>query len=252
MRCGMCSTGLLSSPLVTASPEPSTSRVLDAHARLSLGASHHAIYRLVASALAARDIAGRRFIDIGCGRGALRPFVQNRFEEYVGVDGVRYDDFPDAVEFHELDLDGEARLPASATGADVVAAVETIEHLENPRALVRQLIRLARPGGWIILTTPNQRSALSLLTLCVKGQFSAFQDAEYPAHITALLDSDLRRIGAELGLTDAAIEYTERGRIPGTAWHYPRVLTSLLPRAMSDNLLYIARTSRDVTGPAHR
>jgi len=61
-----------------------------------------------------------------------------------------------------------------------------------------------------------------------------------------------RRIGAELVLTDASIEYTERGRIPGTAWHYPRVLTSLLPRAMPDNLLYIARTPRDVTGPAQR
>lgn len=244
----MYSTELLSSPLVTASPEPSTNRVLDTHARLSLGASHHAIYRLVASALATRNIAGRRFVDIGCGSGALRRFVRDRFEEYVGVDGVRYDDLPDEVEFHQLDLDSEAPLSLSVAGADVVVAVETIEHLENPRALVRQLIRLAKPGGWIVLTTPNQRSALSLLTLCVKGQFSAFQDAEYPAHITALLESDLRRIGAELGLTDAAIEYTRHGRVPGTPWHYPQILTSRMPRAMSDNLLYIARTPEDA-GP---
>jgi 2-polyprenyl-3-methyl-5-hydroxy-6-metoxy-1,4-benzoquinol methylase len=161
---------------------------------------------------------------------------------------ARYADFPDGVEFHQLDLDGEGPLPTSVAGADVVAAVETIEHLENPRALARQLIRLAKPGGWILLTTPNQRSALSLLTLCVKGQFSAFQDAEYPAHITALLESDLRRIGAELGLTDAAVEYTGHGRIPGTPWHYPHILTSLMPRAMSDNLLHLTRTSGDKTG----
>lgn len=240
---------------MTASPEPLTNRVLDAHARLSLGGSHQAIYRLVASALAARNISGDRFIDIGCGRGALRGFVHDRFSEYVGVDGVRYDALPDEVEFHQLDLDGETPLPARVAGADVVAAVETIEHLENPRALVRQLMRLTRPGGWIVLTTPNQRSALSLLTLCVKGQFSAFQDAEYPAHITALLESDLRRIGAEVGLTDAAVEYTGHGRIPGTRWHYPRFLASLMPRAMSDNLLFIARTpgdvARDRSGPAH-
>ena len=234
--------GLLSSAPVTESLEPSTTRVLDEHARLSLGASHDAIYRLVASALAARHIAGRRFVDIGCGSGALRRFVQSQFEEYVGVDGVRYDDFPENVEFHQLDLDGDARLPAGAAGADVVAAVETIEHLENPRAFVRQLVRLARPGGWIVLTTPNQRSALSLLTLFVKGQFSAFQDTDYPAHITALLEIDLRRMGAELSLTEAAIEYSGRGRIPGTPWHYPRALTRGLPRALSDNLLYIART----------
>lgn len=237
---------------MTVPPERPTGRVLDTHARLSLGASHDAIYRLVASALATRNIAGRRFVDIGCGSGRLHRFVDDRFEEYVGVDAVRYDDFPDEVAFHQLDLDSEAPLPAGVAGADVVAAVETIEHLENPRALVRQLVRLARPGGWIVLTTPNQRSALSLLTLCVKGQYSAFQDAEYPAHITALLDSDLRRIGAELGLTDAAVEYTGHGRIPGTAWHYPRALTSLMPRALSDNLLYLARTPSDVSGRGNR
>jgi len=222
-------------------PSPTT-RVLDQHARLSLGSSHEAIYRLVATALATRDISGHRLIDIGCGGGALRRFVQGRFREYVGVDGVRYDDFPADAQFHQVDLDSDGPLPASVAGADVVTAVETIEHLENPRALVRRLVRLAKPGGWILLTTPNQRSVLSLVTLLSKGQFSAFQDTDYPAHITALLESDLRRIGGDLGLTDAAIEYTGRGRLPLTAWHYPRALTALLPRALSDNLLYIART----------
>ncbi|HIE94962.1 MAG TPA: methyltransferase domain-containing protein [Acidobacteria bacterium] len=118
---------------------------------------------------------------------------------------------------NNVDLDHDGPLPAGAEGADVVTAVETIEHLENPRALVRQLVRLAKPGGWILLTTPNQRSVLSLVTLLLKGQFSAFQDTDYPAHITALLESDLRRIGSELGLTDAAIKYTGWGRLPLTS-----------------------------------
>jgi 2-polyprenyl-3-methyl-5-hydroxy-6-metoxy-1,4-benzoquinol methylase len=45
--------------------------------------------------------------------------------------------------------------------ADVVASVETIEHLENPRAFMRQLARVVKPGGVVIVSTPNQ---LSLLT----------------------------------------------------------------------------------------
>jgi 2-polyprenyl-3-methyl-5-hydroxy-6-metoxy-1,4-benzoquinol methylase len=216
-------------------------RVLDEHARLSLGSSHGAIYRMVADALAARGIGGERFIDVGCGGGALRTFVQDRFTHYVGMDGVRYDDLPADVEFHQLDLDGSAPLPADAGGADVAAAVETIEHLENPRALARELVRLVKPGGWVILTTPNQRSLLSLVTLITKGRFSAFQDSHYPAHITALLDVDLRRIGAEVGLTDVAIGYSRHGRIPLTPWHYPTAVSTLFPRALSDNLLVIGR-----------
>ena len=195
---------------------------------------------MVADALAARDIRGERFVDVGCGGGQLQAFVRDRFDRYVGVDGVRYDDFPAEAEFHELDLD-QGRVPLPDGVADVAAAVETIEHLENPRALARELVRLTKPGGWVILTTPNQRSVLSLLTLLTKGSFSAFQDADYPAHITALLEVDLARIGAELGLVDAGFAYSRHGRLPFTAAHYPIAVAGLFPRALSDNLLYIAR-----------
>ena len=223
------------------SASEATPRVLDEHARLSLGSSHEAIYRMVRRALAARRITGECFIDVGCGGGQLRPFVQDRFARYVGMDGVRFDGFPADAEFHQLDLDGRSPLPADDASADVAAAVETIEHVENPRALARELVRLVKPGGWIILTTPNQRSLLSLVTLITKGRFSAFQDSNYPAHITALLDVDLLQIGSEIGLTDAAIEYTRHGRVPLTPRHYPTALSTLFPRALSDNLLYIAR-----------
>ena len=76
------------------------SRVLDEHARLSLGSSHEAIHRMVAEALAARRITGECFIDIGCGGAQLRPFVQDRFTRYIGMDAVRYDELPSDVEFH--------------------------------------------------------------------------------------------------------------------------------------------------------
>ena len=223
------------------SASEATPRVLDEHARLSLGSSHDAIYRMVARALAARRITGECFIDVGCGGAHLRPFVQGRFARYIGMDAVRFDSFPSDAEFHRFDLDGHNPLPADDASADVAVAVETIEHLENPRALARELVRLVKPGGWIVLTTPNQRSLLSLMALVTKGQFSAFQDSLYPPHITALLDVDLLRIGSEMGLLDAAVEYTRHGRIPLTGWYYPTAVSTLFPRALSDNLLYIGQ-----------
>jgi 2-polyprenyl-3-methyl-5-hydroxy-6-metoxy-1,4-benzoquinol methylase len=119
--------------------------------------------------------------------------------------------------------------------------VEVIEHLENPRAFVRELARIVRPGGWVVVTTPNQLSALSLLTLAVKGRFSAFQDASYPAHRTALLEIDLRRILAECGLGDLAVTYTALGRLPLSAWHYPEAVARLAPRWLSDNIVIAGR-----------
>lgn len=73
--------------------------------------------------------------------------------------------------------------------ADVVAYVEMIEHLENPRTLVRELTRLLRPGESVLITTPNQLGLLSKFGLLVKNQCPAFQERPglYLAHFMALL-----------------------------------------------------------------
>lgn len=218
----------------------STDRLLlEARARQSQGISNAAIYRMVAEALAERQ-TGATLVDIGCGTGSLRPFISHLCADYIGVDAIRYEEFPADAVFRQIDLDsGHVPLPDGA--ADVTVAIEIIEHLENPRALMRELTRLTKPGGWVVVTTPNQLSLLSLLTLIIKRRFNAFQDVHYPAHITALLEIDLRRMAAECGLTDVATSYSHEGRLPLTGRHYPRRLARLFPQALSDNVLLIGK-----------
>jgi len=215
---------------------------LHARVRQSLGTSGEAIYRTVATVLADRQ-AGGVLVDVGCGTGNFCRAVASRFPTLIGVDAVRYAGLPDVVEFRAADLD-RAPLPLADESADVVAAVETIEHLENPRAFCRELTRVARRGGWVVITTPNQLSLLSLLTLAVKQRFSAFQDSSYPAHRTALLEIDLRRIAGECGLRDVEVRYTASGRIPLTGTHYPRILSRSFPRALSDNVVLVGRRAQ--------
>ena len=209
-------------------------------ARRSLGSSGDPIYRMVERAVRARHPGGGTLVDVGCGSGLLWPHVHAHFARYVGVDVVRYDGFPAEGEFIALDLDrGDAPLPDGV--ADVAAGVETIEHLENPRAFVRMLTRLARPGGWIVVTTPNQHSLLSKTRFVLRGEHAAFTDSSYPAHLTALLEVDLRRMAAECGLVEVAVEYSVRGRVPSTGSHWPAALSRAFPRALSDNLLLMGR-----------
>ena len=70
----------------------------------------------------------------------------------------------------------DGMLPLADEYADVVASIETIEHLENPRAFMRQLARVVKPGGVVVGTTPNQLSLWSKMTLGLKNQFNAFQE----------------------------------------------------------------------------
>jgi 2-polyprenyl-3-methyl-5-hydroxy-6-metoxy-1,4-benzoquinol methylase len=215
----------------------------EVRARQSEGASELAIYEMVARVLRERAKESERggaLVDVGCGSGQLWSLVQNNFTRYIGVDAVIYQGFPEDAAFYLADLNlGKTSLPCDC--ADVVVSVETIEHLENPRAFMRELVRLAKPGGWVVVTTPNQLSFLSLLTLIVKKRFSAFQDVHYPAHLTALLEVDLKRIAVECGLIHLSIEYSLQGRVVFTSAHYPRFLARIFPRALSDNLILMGK-----------
>lgn len=201
---------------------------------LSGGTSETAIYEMVADVLRHSGGATGILLDVGCGSGNLYPFVRALLSSYIGVDLVRYDGFPATADWVEANL--ELPLPLPAECADVVVAVETIEHLENPRAFMRELTRLAKSGGRLIVTTPNQLSLLSKMTVILKNRFSAFQDVHYPAHITALLEIDLLRIGSECGLRDLSISYSNSGRIVFTSRHYPRAASRRWQRALSDNV----------------
>jgi len=102
------------------------------------GTSETAIYAMVADALRYAGVTTGRLHDIGCGSANLYPFVRDWVSSYVGVDLVRYDSFPAGAEWIEANLD-LLPLPLPAECTDVVAAVETIEHLENPHALCANL-----------------------------------------------------------------------------------------------------------------
>jgi 2-polyprenyl-3-methyl-5-hydroxy-6-metoxy-1,4-benzoquinol methylase len=108
---------------------------VEARARLSLGTSGDAIYQTVVTLLAQRGASGV-LLDVGCGTGNLRRAVGARFSRYLGADVVRYEGFPADGEFFPIEI-ATGRVPLASGAADVVAAVETIEHVENPRAFAR-------------------------------------------------------------------------------------------------------------------
>lgn len=211
-------------------------------AQASAGLSTEPILSALEHALEANDISGDTVVDLGAGQGLLWPHLRSRFRRYIGVDVFKFDRFPESLEFVAGNLDdGLPDFPNQS--ADLVVAVETIEHLENPRFLFREMVRLARPGKWLIVTTPNQTSVLSKITLMVKNQFNAFQEVpgQYPSHLTALLPIDLVRMARENGLVNIGLSYSHSGRLPGMSRRYPSFLSRLAPRHFSDNVLLTAK-----------
>ena len=204
------------------------------------------LYKVVREHVLRRARARGVLVDFGCGAGTLWRVMGADLAKYVGVDVLRYDGFPSAALAELVLIDLEKGCPALGDAcADIVCSLETIEHVENPRALFREVVRLAKPGGLIVVTTPNQLSLASKLSLFLKNEFVFFQERPglYPSHLTALLEIDLVRMARENGLEEIEAVYTGGGRIPLSAARWPRFLSAqrgTMARAFSDNVILLA------------
>jgi SAM-dependent methyltransferase len=212
-------------------------------AELSKGTSGNAIYALIERVIAERALHGS-ILDYGAGVGqftrrllALQRFNSVSATDIMGIPG----DLAGKVDWIEQDLN--IPLPGRDDSFDVVVAPEVIEHLENPRFMIREIFRILRPGGSAIVTTPNNESWRSLIALLVRGHFTEFGESGYPAHITALLRKDFSRIFQEASFPAPDFYFTNSGGIPGhpTLRWQQISLGALQGRRYSDNILAIAK-----------
>jgi SAM-dependent methyltransferase len=66
--------------------------------------------------------------------------------------------------------DANAPLPFRSAGFDYVLTREGIEHLENQAGFISECARVLRPGGTIVLTTPNVMHLSARISTLLTGQ----------------------------------------------------------------------------------
>lgn len=106
---------------------------------------------------AGKSKAQRRALDLGCGTGLNLDHL-SRYAEPVGTDFSE-----EALHFcrergHELLCKADAALLPFANGDfDIVTALDVIEHLDDDLLALRELRRVLRPGGLLIISVPAYR-----------------------------------------------------------------------------------------------
>ena len=208
-------------------------------ARITKGTSKSAVYQMLLDAAAGVLKPGTQVLEFGAGTGSLISMLRaSGFDGSItGADIMPKPEVP-GPEVPWIEGDLNERLPAADASFDAIISTEVIEHLENPRAVFREFRRLLRPGGDLLVTTPNQESLRSLLSLMLRGHYVDFLDGSYPAHITPLVRTDFVRLCAENGFEPPRFRYSNAGGLPGAPYvSWQRVSMGLLTgRLFSDNV----------------
>jgi SAM-dependent methyltransferase len=122
---------------------------------------HLAVYEFIGA-----RVAGLRVIDMACGEGYGSEVLSRSAASVLGVDAnpetyeharLRYRRQNLRVERGLVDRHGEP------SGYDVVAFLQTIEHVDDPVAVLEHLRSILAPGGTAYISTPN------VLTLAPPG-----------------------------------------------------------------------------------
>lgn len=114
---------------------------------------HEVVYERLAE-----RCAGREVLEAGCGEGYGADLIAGVARRVIGLD---YDEATVAhvrsryprVEIHHGNL---AALPLSDASVDVVVNFQVIEHLWDQPQFVGECLRVLRPGGLLLMSTPNR------------------------------------------------------------------------------------------------
>lgn len=140
---------------------------------------------------AALALAGRRVTAVD-----LDPERGRRLIERLGLDVRRCD-----IE--------RQRLPFDDAAFDLVLLCETLEHLRvDPQFALSEVNRVLRPGGLVLLTTPNLYSAQNMLRFVLGrgfgdavAEFSKLRSLGHMGHVREYTQREVRRFAMEAGFS---------------------------------------------------
>jgi 2-polyprenyl-3-methyl-5-hydroxy-6-metoxy-1,4-benzoquinol methylase len=153
-----------------------------------------------------------RLLDIGCSTGL---FLAAASKAGWQAQGLEYssDSSRVARDVHGLDvktgaLEAGMYEPASF---DVITLWDVIEHLPDPSGTLNLIPRILKPGGLLVLKTPNVDGLYPRLSLPLAQRLGFWGHAEPPGHLFQFSARTLEMMATQAGLQTVALH---QQRIP--------------------------------------
>lgn len=160
---------------------------------------------------------GATILDFGAGEGALSLRLVDKGFNVTAADVDSGSFKCEEIPFIRLDFDRpsdvEGFVKAHKDSFDAVIGVEVIEHVQDQWSYARQLMAMVRPGGLVLVSTPNTTSWISRFLFLLTGQFHQFADIDLSyGHISPITPWELNLVLKSAGATE--IEIRPAGTLP--------------------------------------
>jgi 2-polyprenyl-3-methyl-5-hydroxy-6-metoxy-1,4-benzoquinol methylase len=99
---------------------------------------------------------GQKLLEIGCGAGHFLRQAEAIVAEVQGLE-LNREAIAQSVPGRVLPQTIEAFAPSAEAAFDVVCSFHVLEHVVHPDSFLRSALSCVRPGGLLILSTPNSR-----------------------------------------------------------------------------------------------
>ena len=144
-------------------------------------------------------------LDLAAGQGALSQRLQDLGFGKITAWELEKEQFrPNGIKVEGFDLNKNFS-EFTRERFDLITAVEIIEHLENPHHFLREISKLLKPKGYLVLSTPNIDSAVGRIQFLLNGEFRWFDQNAYEkwGHIQPLSNWQIEKIVTAAGLVTA-------------------------------------------------
>ncbi len=98
----------------------------------------------------ASQYAAGTLVDWGCGNKPYQRFFWNRIDKYIGIDITQ-----NASNTVDVVVPMDEALPFDDGSIDTVLSTQVLEHVSEPEVYLREVSRILRPGGHLILSCPG-------------------------------------------------------------------------------------------------
>lgn len=146
---------------------------------------------------------GAKILDLGCGHyGELLHLLERRISRGVGIDLSVAKLNSRKIRLVEGKVD--RKLPFADNSFDVVTAMALIEHVDNPKTMLREIRRVLKPNGVVLITTPCKCGKLPLEIMSKLGLVSKDEIDDHKRYYT---QGSLVKVMQNVGLKDLQVKH---------------------------------------------